>query len=597
MVQLKVQKQRGNEFDFSAAPAHLSQLSIQQKDCLANVLVHRGLSKADELEYSIKNLLSFKSLKDIEKAASLLGEHIRKQSNILVVGDFDADGATSTALMLRVLAEFGASNVTYLVPNRFEYGYGLSPEIVAVAAKRSPDLLITVDNGISSIEGVAAAKALGMDVLVTDHHLPGDQVPQADAIVNPNQHGCEFPSKAACGCTVAFYVLAAARQYLTQQQWFELQGIEAPNLAKYLDIVALATVADVVPLDANNRLIVQLGLQRIRSGRCIVGIQALLKVAKRSLASISSSDLGFALGPRLNAAGRLDDISTGIECLLTDNPELGLEIAQVLDDFNRDRKVIEQDMQHQALNYLEQINVSDQHRFAMSLYQPDWHQGVIGILASRIKDKFHRPVIAFARADDLGINGESEIKGSARSIKGLHIRDALDLFSKRYPNILNKFGGHAMAAGLTIKEKDFDFFQVHFNQVCSELLHEDDLSPELISDGELTGDCYQLEFAEMLSFIAPWGQNFSQPQFHGRFQIINQRLLGERHLKLLLKEIDSEKIVDAIQFNLDPIELGKGVWPDHSCQQVQCVFTLDVNEFRDQKNVQLMLKHVEKIGQ
>lgn len=596
MLQVKVQPQRANEFDFAGAPSALQHLSADQKECLANVLVHRGLSKAHELEYSIKDLLSFKSLKDIEKAAGLLGEHIRNQSHILIVGDFDADGATSTALMLRVLSEFGARNVSYLVPNRFEYGYGLSPEIVAVAAKRSPDLLITVDNGISSIEGVAAAKALGMNVLVTDHHLPGDQIPQADAIVNPNQDGCEFPSKAACGCTVAFYVLAATRQYLTQQQWFEEQSIEAPKLAKYLDIVALATVADVVPLDDNNRLIVQLGLQRIRSGRCVVGIQSLLKVAKRSLVNMDSSDLGFALGPRLNAAGRLDDISTGIECLLTDNPELSIEIAQALDDFNRDRKVIEQDMQQQALQHLEQIvDVSDEQRFAMSLYHPDWHQGVIGILASRIKDKFHRPVIAFARADDSTSDEDAEIKGSARSIKGLHIRDALDLFSKRYPNILNKFGGHAMAAGLTIKEKDFEFFQLHFNQICSGLLSDDDLSPELVSDGELAGDCYHLDFAEMLRFVAPWGQNFSQPQFHGQFQIINQRLLGERHLKLLLKEVHSEKIVDAIQFNLDPIELDKGVWPDHSCQKIQCVFTLDVNEYRDQKNVQLMLKHIEKI--
>lgn len=565
---------------------------------LSSIYQSRGIQSAEELQYELSGLLPFHQLHDIEKAASLIADAIMAQQRILIVGDFDADGATSTALGIRALRQFGAHEACYLVPNRFEYGYGLTPEIVEVARHMQPQLLITVDNGISSIAGVKAAKDAGMTVIVTDHHLAADELPEADAIVNPNQPACKFPSKAACGCAVIFYVMTAVRTELRKRDWF-VNKVE-PNMAQFLDLLALASVADVVPLDKNNRIFVDQGLRRIRAGKSIAGIRALLSVGGKQAYNLVASDLGFAIGPRLNAAGRLDDMATGIECLLTDNDDLAQQYAEELNSLNEERKNIEREMQQQAIMGLQsQALVATIHQadaevnalpWGLCIYDAQWHQGVIGILASRIKDKVHRPVIAFANADtDLSM-AEQEIKGSARSIPGLHIRDALDLMAKRRPDILTKFGGHAMAAGLSIKLSHFDEFQRLFDQVCSELLTTEQLDQVIYSDGELTAQDLNLNLAGILKYAGPWGQMFPEPVFDGRFNIINQRIVGSNHLKLTLGVIGSPVCVDAIAFNIDLDE-----WLDHSCQQIHCAYQLDINEFRGNQSLQFIIRHIEKI--
>lgn len=565
---------------------------------LSSIYQSRGIQSAEELQYELSGLLPFHQLHDIEKAASLIADAIMAQQRILIVGDFDADGATSTALGIRALRQFGAHEACYLVPNRFEYGYGLTPEIVEVARHMQPQLLITVDNGISSIAGVKAAKDAGMTVIVTDHHLAADELPEADAIVNPNQPACKFPSKAACGCAVIFYVMTAVRTELRKRDWF-VNKVE-PNMAQFLDLLALASVADVVPLDKNNRIFVDQGLRRIRAGKSIAGIRALLNVGGKQAHNLVASDLGFAIGPRLNAAGRLDDMATGIECLLTDNDDLAQQYAEELNSLNEERKNIEREMQQQAIMGLQsQALVATIHQadaevnalpWGLCIYDAQWHQGVIGILASRIKDKVHRPVIAFANADtDLSM-AEQEIKGSARSIPGLHIRDALDLMAKRRPDILTKFGGHAMAAGLSIKLSHFDEFQRLFDQVCSELLTTEQLDQVIYSDGELTAQDLNLNLAGILKYAGPWGQMFPEPVFDGRFNIINQRIVGSNHLKLTLGVIGSPVCVDAIAFNIDLDE-----WLDHSCQQIHCAYQLDINEFRGNQSLQFIIRHIEKI--
>lgn len=578
-----------------------SSFSAEQQQLLNQIFYQRGIRQSSELSCDLSKMLSPATMLGIEPASDLLLKHIVTQRKILIVGDFDADGATSTALMVRVLKAFGVQSVDYLVPNRFEFGYGLSPEIVDEAIKFQPDLIITVDNGISSIDGVAHAKSLGIEVLVTDHHLAAEQLPAADAILNPNQPGCAFPSKAACGCTVAFYLLAATRKKLLAADWFSQQGIEAPKLAHYLDLLALATVADVVPLDHNNRIIVQQGLQRIRSGRGNVGIQAILQVAAKSLHTLSATDLGFALGPRLNAAGRLDDMSVGIECLLTDQPVEALEIAASLNQLNVQRKQIEQGMQRQAIDAMQDISYQ-QLPHGICLYQKDWHQGVVGILASRIKEKYYRPVIAFAQAEVAGQlfdseaelseqqKGELELKGSARSIPGLHIRDALDLLAKQQPDILQKFGGHAMAAGLSLKAKDYPAFVKAFDQVCQQLLAPEDLQQTIISDGQLSASCLNLQFTRQLKDIVPWGQGFIEPKFDGEFQLVDHRLMGQErnHLKLTLSSNGTDRI-PAVMFNVP-----EGLWPDSRCKNVSLVYRLEVNEFRGDSSLQLMVDELQK---
>lgn len=553
---------------------------------LAAIYAARGIRNDDELAHELSRLNVPEKFKGLAQASALIADSIERDEHILVIGDFDADGATSSALAVLALRALGAVHVDFLVPNRFEYGYGLTPEIVAVAAQRNPDLIITVDNGISSIEGVDAANQRGIRVLITDHHLPGSVLPNAAAIVNPNQPECEFPSKCLAGVGVIFYVLSAVRNELRTRGWFARQNRIEPNLADYLDLVALGTVADVVSLDHNNRILVAQGLRRIRAGRCRPGITALLEVAKRTPARVVSSDLGFAVGPRLNAAGRLDDMSLGIQCLLTDDPLRAREIAQELDELNHDRRSIEMTMQREAMSALELLQLGDSNTlpWGLCLYRNDWHQGVIGIVAARIKDRYHRPAIAFADADD-----GNTIKGSARSINGLHIRDALDAVAAKHPGLLSKFGGHAMAAGLSLPRENFELFSRAFDEAVRELISEDDLISVLWSDGELRADQITLDVARALRDGGPWGQHFPEPLFDGEFLLLQQRLVGTKHLKMVIADpAMPQQVLDAIAFNIDTRQ-----WPNTAAQKVRLAYRLDINEWRGQQSVQLLVEYLE----
>ncbi|TGD76100.1 single-stranded-DNA-specific exonuclease RecJ [Mangrovimicrobium sediminis] len=549
---------------------------------LARVYGGRGVASTDELDLDFSRLAAPAQLLHAETAARLLADALTAQQYVLIVGDYDADGATSTALAMTALREFGAQRVSYLVPNRFEYGYGLTPEIVALALRgERPDLLVTVDNGISSVEGVRAAREAGIATLVTDHHLPGDALPAADVIVNPNQPGCPFPSKNLAGVGVIFYLMLALRAELRARGWFA--GRTEPNLGRLTDLVALGTVADVVPLDRNNRILVEAGLKRIRAGRARPGIAALLEVAGRQARSVVASDLGFAVGPRINAAGRLEDMAVGIECLL--QPEIGAArpLAAELHRINQDRRLIERDMQDQALRLLDELVLDGETKApaALTLYEPGWHQGVIGILASRIKDRLHRPTIVFA-------DGEGgEVKGSARSIPGVHIRDVLDAVATRHPGLVSKFGGHAMAAGLTIARTDYPAFDAAFVAEVERHARDLELQAVIDSDGELAPAQFTLETAQLLRFAGPWGQHFPEPVFDGVFTLVNQRVVGEKHLKLVLGLPGSGDIVDAIAFNVDT-----SVWPDESVRSVRAAYRLDVNEFRGARTLQLVIEYL-----
>ena len=552
---------------------------------LTRLYAARGVQSAVELDKGLARLLPYQQLKGIEAAVQLLVEALQQRQRILIVGDFDADGATASSVGVLGLRMLGAAHVDYLVPNRFEYGYGLTPEIVAVALERQPDLLLTVDNGISSVDGVAAAKAAGLRVLVTDHHLPGPELPAADAIVNPNQPACEFPSKAMAGVGVMFYVLLALRARLRELGWFASSGTAEPrpaepNLGELLDLVALGSVADVVPLDANNRILVHQGLARIRAGRARPGLKAILEVAGKRHERISSTDLGFILGPRLNAAGRLDDMSLGIECLLCEDEALARDMAQQLDDLNKDRKAIEQGMQREALAQLKDLPL-DSLPFGLCLFEADWHQGVIGILASRLKERYHRPAIAFADA------GDGLLKGSARSVPGLHIRDALDAVAAKHPGLISKFGGHAMAAGLSLPQENYGAFAAAFDAEVRRQLSEDDLTGRLLSDGQLGVEEFHLELAKALRHAGPWGQHFPEPLFHGVFQIVNQRVVGEKHLKLVLKTECGGQTLDGIAFNVD-----RELWPNPNVRWVELAYKLDVNEYQGRESVQLLVAHL-----
>ena len=560
-------------------PANLPDLG-DLPPLLTRLYAARGVRSVAELDKGLARLIPYQQLKGIDTAVSLLVTALQQGQRILIVGDFDADGATASAVGMLGLRMLGAAHVDYLVPNRFEYGYGLTPEIVAVALQREPQLLLTVDNGISSVEGVAAAKAAGLTVLVTDHHLPGPQLPAADAIVNPNQPGCEFPSKALAGVGVMFYVLLALRAKLRELNWFAERGLAEPNLAELLDLVALGSVADVVPLDANNRILVHQGLARIRAGRARPGLRAVLEVAGRDHQRINSTDLGFILGPRLNAAGRLDDMSLGIECLLCEDAALASDMAQQLDELNKDRKSIEQGMQREALAQLKDLPLADM-PFGLCLFEPDWHQGVIGILASRLKERYFRPAIAFADA------GDGLLKGSARSVPGLHIRDALDAVAAKHPGLISKFGGHAMAAGLSLPQEHYGAFAAAFDAEVRRQLSEDDLTGRLLSDGQLSVTEFNLELAKALRHAGPWGQHFPEPLFHGAFQIVQQRLVGDKHLKLVLQTECGGQTLDGIAFNID-----RELWPNPTVRWVEVAYKLDVNEFRGNQTVQLMIAHL-----
>lgn len=564
----------------NATPDAINQL-------LSDIFASRGERFDKTVQYNLSAIESPSHLMGLETAVNLLLDALQNKSKILVVGDFDADGATSTAVALRCLQSFGHPYVDFLVPNRFVYGYGLTPEIVDVAAELKPDIIITVDNGISSIGGVNAAKALGIKVLITDHHLPGDHLPKADAIVNPNQPDCAFPSKNLAGVGVIFYLMSALRKRLRDIGWFIERGIQEPSMGNVLDLVALGTVADVVPLDYNNRILVSAGLKKMRCGQAVAGINALLQIAGKDPRNISAVDLGFIVGPRLNAAGRLDDMSLGIQCLLTDDPKQASELAQELDDLNRDRKLIEQSMQQEAEVLLAeaQANGLDDDRAGICLYKKDWHQGVIGILASRIKEKLHRPTFVFADSS------EGEIKGSGRSIPGVHLRDVLDEVASSNPGLLEKFGGHAMAAGMAINSEKFSAFERAFDTVVSKYLSEEIKDPVLLTDGDLSEALISLPVAEAIRSAGPWGQKFPEPVFDGVFQIVSQRVVGGKHLKLLLsKDTYSQHVIDAIAFN---VELDK--WPDQTATDIHCVYQLDVNEFRGNTSVQMIIRYLEKL--
>ncbi|EJE4690070.1 TPA: single-stranded-DNA-specific exonuclease RecJ [Vibrio parahaemolyticus] len=576
-----IEIQRRPEPDLSLLPDSIPPI-------LKRIYINRGITDIAQLETSARGLHSYQKLGGIEQAVELLFQAIQEQKRIIVVGDFDADGATSSALSVLALRMLGSNNVDYLVPNRFEDGYGLSPEVVDQALELGAEMIMTVDNGVSSIEGVRYAKENGITVLVTDHHLPGQVLPEVDAMVNPNLDSCAFPSKALAGVGVAFYLMMALCVHMRKHNWFAQQGMQEPKLMELIDLVALGTVADVVPLDENNRILVHQGLQRIRAGKARPGIQALIEVAKRDARRLVASDFGFALGPRINAAGRLDDMSFGVELLMCNNIHAARRMASELDGLNQTRKEIEEGMKQEAMAFCERLQFGENSElpYGLSLFQRDWHQGVIGILASRIKEKFHRPVIAFADG------GEGTIKGSCRSIPGLHIRDALDFIDTQNPGLIIKFGGHAMAAGLTIKEQDFERFSRLFDEVVKKELDEAALKGVILTDGELKPEEFSMHIAEQLRAGGPFGQAFPEPIFDGEFKVLHQKLVGEKHLKLMLEPLykghPTNVMIDGIAFNVD---LRR--WPDASVKTVRLAYKLDVNEFRGNQSLQLMIDHIE----
>ncbi|AIZ78705.1 single-stranded-DNA-specific exonuclease RecJ [Actinobacillus equuli] len=557
----------------------LTSIKLSEHPLLNRLYQSRGISSPQELERTLQFLHRPNQLVNIDAAVELLVEAYKQQSRIIIVGDFDADGATSTALAILALRQLGFENVDYLIPDRFSQGYGLSLAVAEMVLAKGTDIVMTVDNGISSFEGIDLLKEHGIKVLVTDHHLPAENLPNADAMVNPNLADCTFPSKSLAGVGVAFYVMLALRGRMRELGCFKEKE---PNLAELLDLVALGTVADVVPLDHNNRILVHQGLNRIRSGHCRAGIRALAEVSKRDLPALQASDLGFAIAPRLNAAGRLENMSLGVELLIADNMEIARQLAFELDSLNQTRKEFEQEMKTEALAICANLPslMQKEQAHGIVLYQPDWHQGVIGILASRIKDQFHRPVIAFAQESE-----DSEyLKGSARSIAGLHMRDLLERIDSLYPDLIIKFGGHAMAAGLTIHQDSFLRFQKIFDEIINEIIEPEQLQGVIYTDGELAPSELNIEIAELLQQAGPWGQNFPEPTFEGEFRLLQQRVLGGKHLKLMVEQSNGG-LFDAIWFNAD-----LRYFPDLSIKQVKLIYKLDINEFRGNKSLQLRVE-------
>ncbi len=557
-------------------------------DLLKRIYLARGIEDASQLDKQMQTLLPFQSLKGIQEAALRLARALDLQQRILIIGDFDADGATSTALAVTALRTMGAEFVDYLVPNRFEFGYGLTPAIVEVAKSWQPDLIITVDNGIASFEGVEKANQLGIDVLITDHHLPAQTLPNACVIVNPNQPGCEFSSKSIAGVGVIFYVMLALRRHLIQTHWFSTRNLPEPNMANFLDLVALGTVADVVGLDQNNRILVNQGLARIRQGLCRPGIQALIEISGRDCTRLRESDLGFSLAPRLNAAGRLDDMALGIECLITSDLEQARRYCIQLDELNQERKQIETEMKEQAMLALDKIFLSTDKNthlpIALCLYDKSWHQGVIGILAGRMKERYHRPVIAFAWVSD------QELKASARSVPGLNIRDVLAAVDKDHPGLMIKFGGHAMAAGLSMHPQSLDTFRQALLAEVSKHLDLTQCEGELLTDGPLERKHFNLETAELIQKAGPWGQQFSEPVFDNVFEVLDQRLVGQNHLKMTLALGETGLSVDAIAFNID-----LKTWPNHRIKHLHVAYKLDINFFQGRTRLQLLIQAMNPI--
>ncbi len=555
----------------------------QLHDIVRRVYAARRVTTAGELDYSLGRLHPTDSMGQLDQALELLVGALREGRRIVVVGDYDADGATSCALAVRALRALGAAWVDYAVPDRTRHGYGLSPALVAEVAAKAPGLIVTVDNGVSSVEGVRAARAQGIGVLVTDHHLAGDELPAADAIVNPNLPGDAFPSKHLAGVGVIFYVLLALRSRLRALGWFAAAGIAEPNFGALLDLVALGTVADVVPLDHNNRILVAQGLSRIRAGRGCPGVQALVEVSGRGRHSLAASDLAFAVGPRLNAAGRLDDMSRGIECLLSDDFDQALTIARQLDELNRERRRIEAQMKEQALAHLDRLPLDRDGAgpVGLCLFDADWHPGVVGILAGRVKDLLHRPVIAFA------CDGDSDIKGSARAVPGFHVRDALQAVAARHPGLILRFGGHAMAAGLTLPRQGFDTFAEAFDREARQRLGEHDLAAVLDTDGEIPAHQLTVDLAEQLRAAGPWGQGFPAPLFDGDFEVVDHRMVGEKHLKMVLRGCGGQRTIDAIAFYTPATVLPPRGTP------VRLAYRLEVDEWRGRRAAQLIVEHFE----
>lgn len=551
---------------------------------LKKIYANRGVRSFNELDLGLSGLLPFYALSQIDKAVDILYEALQKQQKIIIIGDYDVDGATSTALAVRLLRAFGSENIEFLVPNRFTYGYGLSPEIVNLAASKNPNVLVTVDNGISSLNGVLAANALNIDVIITDHHLAGSKLPEATAIVNPNQPKDKFPSKNLAGVGVLFYMMLALRAKLRECNWFEEMNIKEPNLSEYLDLVALGTVADMVSMDKNNRILVDQGLRRIRAGKCCVGITAILQVARRNQSDMVASDLGYAVGPRLNAAGRLEEMSLGVNCLLTDDFGKALVYAIELEKLNLERRSIEHAMRQEALALIDHYPLHQDKKLphGLCLMNENWHQGVVGIIASRIKDQLHRPTIVFAQIED------DVLKGSARSIPKLHLRDTLANIALEYPDLIMRFGGHAMAAGLAISKKRYQEFADIFDRQVRRTLNENDFACEYITDGALEYEYFDLDIAALLKHAGPWGQDFQEPLFDGRFHVLDQRLVGGKHLKITL-EFQAKRI-DAIAFNVD-----LNAWPNHRCEFIEAVYRLDINVFRGRQSLQLIVEHLEPV--
>jgi single-stranded-DNA-specific exonuclease len=549
---------------------------------LQRIYAARGIKSPTELDYNLAALLPYQSLMGIEQAVKCLEEAYSLQQNVLIVGDFDADGATSTALAILALKSLGLKNVSYLIPNRFEFGYGLSPEIITVAAKQKPDLIITVDNGINSIAGVAEAKRLGIKVLITDHHLPSEDLPDAAAIINPVQNGDQFLSKNLAGVGVIFYLVIALRAHLRDCGWFEAQNMPVPNLAQFLDLVALGTIADVVKLDYNNRILVNYGLQLIRSGKCRMLIKAMFALGKRKLENISASDLSFFIAPRINAVGRLDDMSIGVEGLLTEDVERARACAKKLDCLNNERREIENEMTLQATRILDNLQMQNDLPLGLCIFEETWHQGVLGVLASRLKDKLNRPIIAFT-----AIN-ETEIRGSARSIYGVHIREVLDNIAGKNPGLINRFGGHAMAAGLSLDRENYEVFaQIFAEEVAKYAKIANDLSGIIYTDGSLSADCLDITTAELLHNAGPWGEGFSEPLFFNEFILVDQRLVGQKHLKLILRTLATKQEINAIFFNVNPDK-----WPNFRCVKAKMVYRLDVNEYNGSRTLQLLIEEL-----
>ena len=552
---------------------------------LQKLYISRGALTASDVDLSLSGLLSYTGLLNIDLAANLLADAILAKDKILIIGDYDVDGATSTALAVGALKAFGADNVEYMLPDRFVDGYGLSPAIVKRAKDIGPNLIITVDNGISSISGVALAREYGIKVLITDHHLSGKTVPEDCVIVNPNQNGDNFASKSLAGVGVIFYVMAALRAKFSDINYFHDSGIKRPVLTNWLDLVALGTVADVVPLDKNNRILVRHGLMHMRDSNCCYGIKALFNVAKRDVSRAVATDLGFAVAPRLNAAGRLDDMTVGVKCLLADDPDAAEYYASSLDSLNKQRRKKESTMQIEAEKAVDSMSLHAM-PLGLCLFETDWHQGIVGLVASRIKEKANRPVVAFAKGED------GFLKGSGRSIKGLHLRDVLSEIATLNPSLITKFGGHAMAVGLSIQEKDYELFKQQFIAVLEIKLAPELLQEKIVTDGVLDEDEINLPTARILREAGPWGQCFPEPVFEGVFDVIDQKLVGEKHLSLRLRNADSGACYRAICFNID-LE----IWPNQACTKAHLVYQLDINMFRELENLQLIVKNITALGE